>query len=1136
MGYPKPGPGKVYRKAQRHGPRPAKFPALPKSAITPKFFDPDLNQWWRWLQTSSQRQDERARNKPLAGFNPSYGAIDYLFGDMGASDQSATDDQGDGGGWLNTVVDVLSRPLYGTAEAVNQFGEELKDLTDNGFNANELNDLVSGPLEGAWQGVSGQKHTTFADVLRNPEVSPVVRYGLFPGMPFTAVPVVGADILAGDKFNPGSAQWYRNNDKVAASQGLFLDIFGDPSTYVGLGPVGKIGTGARIFKDAASVETAVGRISSKINDLSKAGRLSRNEADNLFRKLTSEKFRFGHQKPKNAQAFEGRAIKDISKIVEEKKALTQDNVFIDTLQNMSKVDRTLLKDRKGRFVSVWGTAETVAKKAGDQTAEMVEKQMLDDWRLIVNADYKKTLGLGTRNYRIPILPSVAVEKLGKLAELRPLQAAADISQRYLRNSYKILEDVYRVKVEAVQLGNSRTYMALRQIDKVFSQLDRDGRRASWALGLKREPSNMRVTLDNGEVVDAADQFSKHVDFLSHRVNGLMGELPFTPEELNHSLPPGMPKIFSKKSQKDIGEEMGLFNRETGKFKKGRKRDVEAAWADQDWFRESLIDAMENPEIKGMVDGGHSLATAQAAVEHASARREMFENMADAFGFNKDIKKADGIQKHLLGDLEKRGWRETKGIPELKGYLFNDEVATGIEKIVKLMNDQREWGRFVKFLNRITNPLKWWYTQPNPGYHIRNILGDAFINWIDGAINPADYRAAMRLLGYRFRGMEKFEQSGMNQIPMLQMLGDPLENALNVTNKPILRNSAALRDARGNVKKYITDSELYAGIMKHGIRQNLARTQFGELDNEISTWGTAFTDAVRPVTTTVRRMSEWREDYMRIAHFTHLVRTNPSKARTLDEAMQFAADRVRMTHFDYTDFTKFEQQYASNVIPFYKWTRKAVPLMARFMFEHPGKVIIPEKITKNLSGFFGYWPGEDRALPGLDGEFVPDWLVEGGYAPVDLPGMDNPMFLRYPSPFSDVLAFQGNDISTGPQGLFDTFMNQATPYARIPYELMNNRRVMFAGEDVPIYGEGGTGLGEYSLNQLPVPLMRQLMSAQEGQHGPLLSEFGGLYARELTKEDQKNEILSRIFDQDLPSYKNAYYRKILKQNFGVDLSG
>jgi len=1108
------------------------------SSPSPNFYDPGLNLFMQYLMN----RESHPAPKPLAKFNVPYSFMNSDLPPKWAIAQNDAENNDQSGFWTSSpiqwTVDKLSRPLYAVAEGSKDFSEQFTDVIRGGSLSNQLRDvgdMFRAGGAGAWQGFSGKEHTTFGEVLRNTQANPVsAGFG------------IGVKKATGVNVPGTTPEWWRKHNKTTAAVGLTGDILLDPTTYIGVGLVGKMGTGARIFKDAKSVEAAVTRQNRLVDNLLKTGVMSDEQARKIKDLLTANKFRQGFQKAKGAQAKEGEAADLIRHIANDKGRFAANRVFSDTLTNIQKLPKSSIQDRNYRFMSPKVMAGEAATKAGDEAVELTIKEALDNYRTIVEANYKQTLGIGTRKVRFPILPSKTLEGLQKIAQIKPIEQGLDITQKYLRNSHKIVEDVYRTKVEAMHLGRSTTYMAGRYIDDTFKhvkdgsairKMTREDRVAEWMLGLRRDSGQLLVKAPGSNVEQvASDVFSAHVDMLSQRVTGLLGELPYSPAELNRMLPPGLPPIFGKRKMKEIGLELGLINPKTGKVLKGKKAELQKAFQEQDWFRSSLLRVAKDSNIKGMKDGAHSLWIATAAVEHAAARRQLLDNLTASFGFSRELSSVDEAGRILVNDLvKKRGWVEAKGVKELEDVVFNPEVAEGISKMLKTMEDQREWSNFTKFLNRITGPWKFLVTQPNPGYHIRNLMGDAFINWIDGAINPADYRAAARLLGWRFHGMEKFEGFADGSDPLLRMAGDPLKNALKIQNKPLIRNTANLRDAEGQVKKYILDSEIYAGMNKHGIRQNFAVSQFGELESAVNTFETAFSGVTRKMGEPFRRISEWREDYMRMAHFMHLLRSNPSKAKSLDEAMQWAADRVRMTHFDYTDFTKFEQQYLSNVFPFYKWTRKALPLMSRFMFEHPGKVIIPEKITRNLSGAFGYWPTEDDPLPGLDNQLVPDWLKAGGYLPMyNTPGTGNPMFARYPSPFSDILAFQGGDFAAGGRGIADSFISQSNPAIRIPAELMMGHQSMFAGENVPLPGPV-----EYTANQLPVPFMRQILGATgafnegEGNLGPAATNLTGMYSRELTERDMRNELLRQLFEEDLTTEENARIRQILKYRFGVE---
>jgi len=97
---------------------------------------------------------------------------------------------------------------------------------------------------------------------------------------------------------------------------------------------------------------------------------------------------------------------------------------------------------------------------------------------------------------------------------------------------------------------------------------------------------------------------------------------------------------------------------------------------------------------------------------------------------------------------------------------------------------------------------------------------------------------------------------------------------------------------------------------------------------------------------VRDIGERYENWLRLSHFIDVVEKSPAK--TLQEAALEGAKAVRKYHFDYTDFTPFEKAYMMRVFPFYKWTRKAMPMMATMMFTNPGKMSAFPRTMNSLS--------------------------------------------------------------------------------------------------------------------------------------------------------------------------------------------
>jgi hypothetical protein len=459
---------------------------------------------------------------------------------------------------------------------------------------------------------------------------------------------------------------------------------------------------------------------------------------------------------------------------------------------------------------------------------------------------------------------------------------------------------------------------------------------------------------------------------------------------------------------------------------------------------------------------------------------------------------------IFQDLKNKGWRELpKGLTHglMEGVLFDKETADGITTIMRLMNEERQWRPFTRKLARITAPIKWTLTQPNPGFHIRNAIGDSLINEID-SVAVKDYAQAWAVLS---KATEKYG----GESPLIMAEGDILEQAFKLKDQEVLFHTRkALKKPGGLNSSAVTHAELYAGLNKYGITQNYARVEFSTPDSFGSKIGQSW-----PVRKLMLVLN-FRENYFRAAHFIKLVKQNPTGAGTLDEAMSYAAARVRKMHFDYTDFTKWEKQVASNVIPFYKWTRKAVPLMAELMFTNPGKVIAPNKAQMAISRLLGNEdPNANDPFPDAQG-LIPKWMIDAGYSPGGQLGGNNSMF-AVPNPFQDVITNTiqplAKGFTSGPRQALNSVLQQSNPLIKNPYELTQNENTFMSGDErVPVYKSDSKkkDLANYFMNQ--IPYAHQISRAQnpdadKANLGGLVSQLTGIYAQELTPSMQRGEM-------------------------------
>lgn len=123
--------------------------------------------------------------------------------------------------WGSRALDVLSRPSYAMNNILQERARDISEAKEDGFDLTDLWAQINPQVGQAWQGLSGQQKETGSDVVE------------------TVVEESGGDP---SKMN----KW------VKGGLGLGIDIFADPTTYIGLGAVKSVAKGgAGLVKTAA---------------------------------------------------------------------------------------------------------------------------------------------------------------------------------------------------------------------------------------------------------------------------------------------------------------------------------------------------------------------------------------------------------------------------------------------------------------------------------------------------------------------------------------------------------------------------------------------------------------------------------------------------------------------------------------------------------------------------------------------------------------------------------------------------------------------------------------------------------------------------------------------------------------------
>ncbi|MGH3441988.1 MAG: hypothetical protein ACRDUY_08075, partial [Nitriliruptorales bacterium] len=166
-----------------------------------------------------------------------------------------------------------------------------------------------------------------------------------------------------------------------------------------------------------------------------------------------------------------------------------------------------------------------------------------------------------------------------------------------------------------------------------------------------------------------------------------------------------------------------------------------------------------------------------------------------------------------------------------------------------------------------------------------------------------------------------------------------------------------------------------------------------------------------------RVAEMSEEFIRFAAFAKGVRNYG-----LDDGGRSAGLVAKALHFDYDDLTDFEKTWMRGfAIPFYTYTRKAVPLQFRALIREPGRVQRILHANDALRDVFG---ADDEA------DVVPEWMAEKlGWVSRFKVG-DDPIVVGLESPLVDLNRF----IRTGRPGesgraVTREVLNMLTPPAK-----------------------------------------------------------------------------------------------------------
>ena len=384
----------------------------------------------------------------------------------------------------------------------------------------------------------------------------------------------------------------------------------------------------------------------------------------------------------------------------------------------------------------------------------------------------------------------------------------------------------------------------------------------------------------------------------------------------------------------------------------------------------------------------------------------------------------------------------KYVPE--GTYLPPEVNDVLRNI-RDMHDRPEMaGAFLRHFDKVQATWKTGATVINPGHHVRNLIGDTYMNYLDGVVNPYRYKQSLKLL----------------------------------TNK---NNAEALNAIKIRVgKQNVSGDKVLRLYEQYGAKSGFYRTEFGEGKLGLEK---------------LRGFSEGREDFGRMAHFIDSLMKEGKGVKGLDDlekAADAAAQRVRKWNIDYGDLTEWERKYGKRAIPFYTWMRKNIPLQIEAMALRPGRVAAVPKAQRAMEQALGTYDPEGSSI----GEIIPQYLKE--MSPIRLRGEGegkNAWYWNVPLPVLDV----GRMAEGGPVGTIKEVVSSVTPIARVPIELAAGKNI-FTGQRID-------NLNEYFMQQLPIARQGYALQSgtQDPMSARMLNYLTGLGISSISESMQLGEL-------------------------------
>jgi len=453
---------------------------------------------------------------------------------------------------------------------------------------------------------------------------------------------------------------------------------------------------------------------------------------------------------------------------------------------------------------------------------------------------------------------------------------------------------------------------------------------------------------------------------------------------------------------------------------------------------SKVQSTDPQSVKVVGDIFRVLRTAIETGETAGVRltKAQKESLFSRSGLV-SVRGTGGNAEELLArGLKPVGGTEGVRLPRGLSNLYADEAVK--DAVEKYFNVESKGWRDTKWFNNVYQPfytmLKMFLTVGRPGgYHSRNLQGAWWNNYL-GDVSGKDHvlSASVQTEGIKAKKSAQQAIENIRAGKASGLTGDADEMARAVVDLGRARGSSAVDYEVTQLADYILYDKLKTvkigetnlmdvliSAQQNGVMRNSRRLEF--LRDQARLEGVDMAEALQSperinlfrgrsedelgeIATLMNKAANMRwihasgdvadlsENYVRLAAFI-----SGARRYGIEDGGTAASYLTKALQFDYADLSDFERNVMKNIIPFYTWTRRNLPLQFFTLLNQPGKFNKLDFAKEELQSQFGA-EGDEEGMMSV----IPQWMQEkmgfatrfmtpGGPLSIAGPGFESPAF-------------------------------------------------------------------------------------------------------------------------------------------------